>query len=267
MNDTPGALAPNLPHPPFDVVVLGDGRVGGSLAAALERAGHRILARLGRADDPSPIADADVVAIAVPDDALDAATAVVARSARPGAVVFHTCGIAGIEPLRDCGSHVAALHPAIPVPTPQTSFVGAPFGVTCASGLEQWCDALVRSIGGVLHPIPAEQRVLYHAALVMASNFAVALAGDAADLVGEHELLVPLLRATVENIARLGPDAALTGPIVRGDAGTVRAHLAALPARLVEPYVVMARRALARAELTEAQAAAIEAALAEALVR
>jgi len=254
-----------LPQPPFDVVMLGNGRVGGSLAKALTDTGSRVLALLGRDDDPSPIARASLVVIAVPDDALDEAAGLVARLGRPGTVVAHTCGMAALEPLAECGPLVAAIHPAIPVATTETSFAGAPFGVTCAPGLEVWCEALVASIGGTAFPVPAEQRVSYHAALAIASNFTVALVGDAAELTGSFELLVPLMRATVENIARLGPEAALTGPIARGDVGTVRAHLAALPPHLVEPYVVMARRTLAHTTLSREQRAVIEAVLGEAL--
>src|SRR5439155_410731 len=154
------------PTSPFTVAVLGAGRVGGSFARALRAAGHDVLAELRRDDDPSPIARADVIVIAVPDDAL---------------------------------------------------------------------------------------------------------AGDSADLLGGYETLIPLLRATVENIAQLGPDAALTGPIVRGDAGTVSAHLRALPAHLLESYVANARRTLARAvasgRLDEAGAARVAEALEGAMVR
>lgn len=242
-----GAAAPQLPTPPFDVVVLGAGRVGGSYATALRGAGHAVLAELGRDDDPTPIARASVVVIAVPDDALAEAAALVARVGTSGAVVMHTCGIAGLEPLEGCGPRVAAVHPAAPVATREQRFDGITFGVTCAPGLEAWCEAFVRDLGGRALLIAAEQRPLYHAALVMASNFAVTIAGDAAGVLGGHEVLVPLLRATIENIAALGPDAALTGPVVRGDAGTVRAHLEALPPELLEPYVANARRTVARA--------------------
>jgi predicted short-subunit dehydrogenase-like oxidoreductase (DUF2520 family) len=159
----------------------------------------------------------------------------------------HTCGLAGLEPLRSCGPLVAAIHPASPVARADQPLDGIVFGVTCDAELQPWCESLVHDLGGVARFIDDEERVLYHAALVMASNFAVTLAGDSADILGGHDILVPLLRETVENIARLGPDAALTGPVVRGDAGTVRAHLAALPPHLRDVYVANARRALARA--------------------
>lgn len=262
---------PLPPRAPFNVVIVGAGRVGRSFARALRAAGHTILAELRREDDPSPIAGADVIVIAVPDDALFEAAGVVARLGHRGAVVLHTCGLLGLEPLFDCGPLIAAVHPAVPVARPDQPLDGVTFGVTCRDELRAWCDGFVRDLGGTARFISDEERALYHAALVMASNFAVALAGDAADLLGGHEILVPLLRATVENVAAMGPDAALTGPVVRGDAGTVRKHVQALPHHLLESYVANARRALARAvaagRLSEEDAQKVADAIETAMVR
>ncbi len=236
---------PLPPRAPFDVVIVGPGRVGSSFAAALERAGHRILARIGRADDPGAIANANVVVIAVPDDALAETAAVVARLAHPGTVVMHTCGLQGLPPLADCGPLIAAVHPAASIPATQP-LDGVLFGVTCDEELRAWCESFVRDLGGVARFITDRERVAYHAALVMAANYMVTLAGDSADLLGGHEYLIPLLRRTLDNIETHGPDHALTGPVVRGDAGTVRAHLEALPEHLREVYVANARRAIER---------------------
>jgi predicted short-subunit dehydrogenase-like oxidoreductase (DUF2520 family) len=122
--------------------------------------------------------------------------------------------------------------------------------------------------------VPEERRALYHAALSMASNFTVAIAGDAAELLGEPAILGPLLAQSVANVGRLGADAALTGPIVRGDAGTIRTHVDALAAsapHLLEVYVANARRTLERAvrsgRLDGAKARAVAEVLEEALVR
>ncbi|MFN2613964.1 MAG: DUF2520 domain-containing protein [Actinomycetota bacterium] len=244
--------------------------MGGSFVPALRGAGHRVVAELHRGDDQSGLARATVIVMAVPDDALDDVVRAVATHARPDALLIHTCGLEGVEPLRAHGHLVAAIHPASPVARPGQSFRGTVFGVTCADDLREWCASFVADLGGRTLFIAEPDRALYHAALVMASNFAVSLAGDAADLLGSVEVLIPLLRATVENVAALGPDAALTGPVVRGDAGTVRAHLRALPAELVEMYVANARRALARAvssgRLDAINARAVQEALEEALV-
>jgi predicted short-subunit dehydrogenase-like oxidoreductase (DUF2520 family) len=262
-----GVSHPPPPQPPYDVVVVGAGRVGGSFARALERAGHRILGELHRDDDPTVIARADVVVLAVPDDALREAAGMVARLGRSGAVVLHSCGLHGIEPIGDCGPHVAAIHPACPVASNDQSLDGATFAVTAPDHLRAWCEAFVEDLGGRALFIDEHARPLYHAALVMASNFPVALVGDAAEVLGGHEVLMPLLRAMVDNMKRLGPDAALTGPFVRGDAGTVRAHLDALPPHLTEVYIAGARRSVARARaagrITEEQARALGAVLDE----
>lgn len=259
------------PARPYAVAILGAGRVGGSFARALERAGHRVTAELRRSDDPFAIATADVVVISVPDSELFEAAGVVARLGRPGAVVIHTCGIVGLAPLLDCGPLIAAVHPALPVARPDQSLAGITFGVTCPEPMRAWCSSFVADLGGVECFITDDERVLYHAALVMASNFAVSLAGDSAELLGGHEILGPLLRATVENIITLGPDAALTGPVVRGDATTVAAHLAALPPELLEVYVANARRTLARAvasgRLDSVGATRVAEALEQAMVR
>jgi len=259
------------PSSPFAVAVLGAGRVGGSFAKALAAAGHDVVAELRRGDDPSPVARADVVVIAVPDDTLTDAANIVAHIRRAGAAVVHTCGIHGVAPLTGCGPFVAAIHPAVPVASPEQPFTGVIFGVTAPEEMRAWCASFVNDLGGAPLFVPEQERVRYHAALSVASNFAVALAGDSADLLGGYETLVPLLRATVENVARLGPDAALTGPIVRGDAGTVAAHLRDLPAHLLEAYVANARRTLARAvasgRLDRSAAARVADVLEEAMVR
>lgn len=265
-----GAIASPAYARPSLFAVLGAGRVGGSFARGLESAGHDVVAALGRSDDPSVLSGADAIVIAVPDAALAAAAATAARHMRPAVVVLHTCGLAGTAPLSACGPNVAAVHPAIPIPTADSSLDGAAFGVTCPDHMREWCEALVGDLGGVPVIVAEEDRALYHAALVIASNFAVAQAADAARLIGGHEVLVPLMRRMVENIARLGPAEALTGPVVRGDAGTIRAHLRALPPELTEAYVANSRRALTialesgRLELSAARE--VREALGEALV-
>ena len=266
---TKGEFAP--PARPFDVAIVGTGRVGGAFASALRRAGHRIVAELGRTDDISRVSGASLVVIAVPDDALNEVAAAVARSIRPGTAVVHTCGLEGVEPLRACGPSVAAIHPAHPIAHPDQPLDEVLFGVTCDEPMRDWCASLVADLGGTSRFIADEDRALYHAALVMASNFAVSLVADAADLLGGTDAIVPLMRATVDNVERLGPHTALTGPIVRGDVSTVRAHLRALPQHLVEVYVANGRRALALAiasgRLDAVTASAVAEALEEALVR
>ncbi len=286
-----GASSSDLPGTPLDVAIVGAGRVGCSLGRAIAAAGHRVVAAsvanpgsaqrvldaLGHvplADPEDAVLEANVVTCAVPDDALAAVAERVARGLRSGAVVIHTSGISGTGALRRCGPNVAAIHPAHTIPEPTTDLAGVYFGVTAPDHMREWTAWFVGELGGVAVEIPEEGRVLYHAALAIASNFTVALAGDAAELLGDPAMIAPLLAQTVDNIERLGADRALTGPVVRGDAGTVRKHLAALTSRapqLLESYAANARRALDRAvrsgRLDPAQAQAVRDALEEALVR
>lgn len=247
------------------VGLAGAGRVGRAVARTLASRGHRIGAvatatpegsaaaasEIGAAasDLPSLARGADLVVIAVHDDALPGVIADVARGCRGETWVVHTSGRSGAAVLEPCGERVAAVHPARPVPDAEASFDGVAFGVTCAEAAWSFAEWFVGQLGGFAVPVPEDRRVLYHSALVIASNFPSALAGDAIDL-APREVVLPLLRATVENLERMKPDEALTGPVVRGDAGTVREHLLALDAgapHLREVYVANSRRILARA--------------------
>lgn len=288
---SPGGAFPfELPSSPLDVAIVGAGRVGCAIGRALQARGHRIVAAtVARRESAHRVLDAigqvpllepadaglaaSVAVIAVPDDALARVAELVARGLRPGTVVVHTSGIAGTEVLAPCGPNVAAIHPAQTIPEPTTPLAGVFFGVTAPAHLRTWAEWFVGELGGTALAVGEESRALYHAALAIASNFTATLAADAADLVGDPAVLEPLLRQTIENVIRLGGDEALTGPVVRGDAGTVRAHIAALTAaapHLLESYVANARRALDRAQasgrLAPEKARPVAEALEEALV-
>lgn len=286
-----GASLSELPGAPLDVAVVGAGRVGCSIGRALAANGHRIVAAsVARPESASRVLDAlghvplvepgdapltaTVVVLSVPDDALAETAARVAAGMRPGAVAVHTSGISGVDVLAPCGANVAAIHPAQTIPEPTTELDGVFFGVTAPEGMREWASWFVGELGGIALAVPEGERVLYHAALAIASNFTVALAGDAAELLGDPAVLAPLLRQSVENVIRLGADQALTGPVVRGDAGTVRRHVAALSQQaphLLESYLANARRALERAvkagRLDAERSRSVADALAEALVR
>jgi predicted short-subunit dehydrogenase-like oxidoreductase (DUF2520 family) len=139
------------------------------------------------------------------------------------------------------------LHPPLPVASNRQSFEGQALAVIDTPESRADLEALVRSIGAqVIRIAPADQ-VRYHAALVHASNHLVSLAADAAQMLGESKLLWPLLKQTLENMEQLGFGDALTGPIVRGDVETVRAHLQAIPEEMRDSYIQTARRTLALA--------------------
>jgi predicted short-subunit dehydrogenase-like oxidoreductase (DUF2520 family) len=221
--------------------------MGTALAIALKSAGYEIDGPLGRGADGS---GADAVLLCVPDAEIAAAASAIA----PGRLVGHCSGATGLEPL---SPHEAfSLHPLMTVTEGGASFLGAGAAV---DGSTARALALARELATALGMLPVQipdgDRAAYHAAASIASNFLVALEAAAerlADSVGvERQLLIPLVRATVENWAKLGPERALTGPVVRGDEATIAAQRAAIVERAPEltglfDALVDTTRALAR---------------------
>lgn len=257
---------------------MGPGRVGTLLAVAGSRAGWRVQAVAGGrpearartaalvagarsvADPARAVVGADRVLLCVPDDAIGGVVTDLARAdvLHDGQQVVHVAGSLGLAPLRRaalCGARVAACHPAMTVPVgahdPEV-LVGVPWAVTAAPTDQGWADELVVALGGDPMPVPEDRRVLYHAALAVASNAVGAAVVTARRLllaaaVTEPErFLGPLVAASARGAAARGA-AALTGPIVRGDTGTVARHLDALEADL--PELAAAYRWLALATL------------------
>jgi predicted short-subunit dehydrogenase-like oxidoreductase (DUF2520 family) len=262
------------------VGVVGAGRVGSALGAALQRAGHSVVAatavsaqtrarveRLLPAAQILPadevVAAAELVLLAVPDDALRPLVAGLAETGAwvAGQLVAHTSGAHGIDvldPAAARGVVALALHPAMTFtgrPEDVDRLVGASFGVTAPEELRPVAESLVVEMGGEPVWVPESARPLYHAALTVGANHLVTLVNDALSLlagagVGEPaRLLAPLLSAALDNTLRLG-DAALTGPVSRGDTATLTAHLRTLRAaapEVVDSYLALARRTAERA--------------------
>ncbi|MFI5835300.1 Rossmann-like and DUF2520 domain-containing protein [Micromonospora sp. NPDC051300] len=278
----PRALRAPLAFPrTLTVGVLGAGRVGAVLGAALAAAGHRVVAASGssgasrarsalllpqtphRSAPAVARAATDLLIVAVPDDALAAVVADLAAGGalRPGQVVAHTSGAHGLAvlaPAVAAGARPLALHPAMTftgTPDDLSRLAGASYGVTTPAELRPFAARLVADLGGVPEWVGEAERPLYHAALAHGANHLVTLVNDAADRLRDagvdrpEKVLAPLLRAALENALRLGDDA-LTGPVSRGDAGTVRRHLDRLSATAPESvpaYLALARRTADRA--------------------
>jgi predicted short-subunit dehydrogenase-like oxidoreductase (DUF2520 family) len=284
----------------MDISVVGAGSAGTALAFLFDRAGHRVVAASGGPrsrerlhgllpDVPfeTPVAVAaagDVVVLATPDDAIRRACEAIAAAGalRDGQVVAHLSGAVGLDALaaaEDRGARPLCLHPLqtfADVDSAIARIPGASFAVTARDAATRDIGTrLVRDVGGRPFALGEDDKALYHAAAVFASNFVVVLASLAAgvfDRIGIDDALarlLPLSHAALENVHALGPGRALTGPAVRGDDGTIRANLAALDAAepaAIEAYVAMSRLAVALARgagrLGEDDAARVEGALA-----
>ncbi|HZA78311.1 MAG TPA: Rossmann-like and DUF2520 domain-containing protein [Acidimicrobiales bacterium] len=223
--------------------IVGPGRAGTSLSRALANAGWEVTPPLGRGDDLSgAAAGVDLLVIGTPDDRVRG----VARAVEPvpTTVVAHLAGSLGLGALAPHPRR-AAIHPLVALPSPE---VGAKrlFGAWFAVAGDPLAHDVVRALRGRGFEVADADRPTYHAAAVVASNHLVALLGQVQRL-GEgvgvpFEAYLDLVRATVDNVAALGPAAALTGPAARGDEATIRRHLRSLP-----PDERRAYRALAEA--------------------
>lgn len=260
--------------------VVGTGRAGSVLGAALRAAGHPVVAvsavsraSRGRAadllpgvpvmDPPAVVARCDLALLTVPDDALAGLVTglVQAGSVRPGQVLVHVAGAHGLGVLGPAvarGAQPLALHPVMVlsgVAADLDRLRGACFGVSAPPGLRAVAEALVVEMGGEPVWVDEDARAVYHAALCHAANHLVTILAQAAEalraagVADPRALLAPLVAAATDSALAQG-DAALTGPVVRGDAETVRAHLQGLQAGL--PEVAATYRALARATAVRA---------------
>ncbi|MER5392019.1 DUF2520 domain-containing protein [Saccharopolyspora sp. NPDC002686] len=270
--------------PRLRVGVISAGRVGAVLGAALQRAGHQVVAvsavsdaSLRRAEEllpgvavlpPDEVAkQADLLLLAVPDDTIAGLVRglVATESLRAGQILAHTSGAHGVSALAaaaEVGVLALALHPAMTFtgrPEDVERLSNACMAVTASSADEAgWhvAEALALELGMEPVRVPEESRRLYHAALTHGSNHLITLVNECAELLrsagvdNADRVMAPILSASLDNALRLG-DRAITGPVMRGDAGTVRAHLAALdeanPA-VLPGYREMARRTAERAE-------------------
>lgn len=283
------------PAPPrLRVGVLGAGRVGAVLGAALAQCGHDVTSVSAVSEQSRARADLllpgvpvvaahevprgnDLVLLTVPDDALaDLVAGLVATGALTrGQLVAHASGRHGLQvlaPATDVGALPLAMHPVLPFSGTRVDLArltGTAFGVTAPEVLLPIAQALVLELGGEPVVVADELRPLWHAALAHGANHLVTLVATAADLLrtagvtDPSQVLGPLLGAALDGALRAG-DAALTGPVARGDAGTVRAHLevlAAVAPEVLPSYVAMARltadRALASGRLDPERAWAL----------
>lgn len=262
--------------------MIGSGTLGTAIAVLLEAAGHRLVGISGREETRrrasahlpgapflEPVeaaAGAELVVIGTPDDAIEPMVETLAGAAAlaPGAWVAHLSGSLGLDVLRpavEAGARVLAIHPLQTFPDVGSALARLPgCAIAITANVEegyQLGERLAGDLTGVPFRLSDELRPLYHAAAVFASNYLVTASAiaealfAAARVPDPAQAMAPLQRATLDNVERLGPARALTGPAVRGDAGTIRRNLEALDREAPEQiaaYVAMARATLDLAE-------------------
>lgn len=250
------------------VALIGAGRVGSAIAVLLSRRGYRIL---GVADVRKRKADllaakvgaslstrsaarvsglAELVFITTPDSAVELVCRRIAEAGkvRPGTVVIHTSGVLDSDALaaaRDCGALALSLHPIQTFADPESAIKNLPgsfFGVEGDPGALAWGRRIAKDLGGKPILVAREHKALYHAAACVSSNYLVTLLEFTLCLLAEAgipralalQAILPLVLTTVSNVQKVGIPRALTGPIERGDVGTIERQLRALQASLPE---------------------------------
>ena len=246
----------------------------------LSRAGHRIIAVSGRGETAAraqrylpgvpvlpareAVTSAQVVLIGVPDDLIRGICSQISTGMARGMVVAHLSGSLGLDvlaPAAHWGVHPLAIHPLQSVPDVDAGvrlIPGSGVAVTAANEqVAQLGERLARDAGGVPFRIRSEDKALYHAAAVFASNYLATVEAiaerlfDRAGVMNTRTALGPLAVATLSNVVKRGTAAALTGPVVRADIGTIERNLDALKQsapEAVAAYVALARAAAGLAE-------------------
>ncbi len=264
------------------VGIAGTGRMAKALGALMVRRGVPVGAVAGRC---SPSAEeaarfigsaravtigelpvhARRIVIAVTDGAIPEVASELATAGLRGGIVLHTSGAMGPQALdvpRDAGNAVGVLHPLQTVPSAERgveALPGATFAFAGDDKATAWAAELTERLGGRALRVDVERWHHYHAGAVMACNYQMTLVDAALELmefagIGRDaalDALGPILRETTENVLKLGPEGALTGPIRRGDVSTIRRHLAAVDEASPETrrlYVAAGLRTIALAE-------------------
>ncbi len=260
---------------------IGAGRTATALALGLAKAGYRVTATASRsmasaqalaqkvpgcralAHPADVIQECDVVLLTVPDDAI--ASVAGALSWRPGQGAVHCSGTLSLDvlaPARERGALVGALHPLQTFATRETSnygLTGCTFAIEGDGELGRWLDEMVQRMEGHSIHLQPNDRPLYHASAVMSCGYVATLLESACalwetmgfSLEEAVKALLPLTRGTLDNVEAQGAREAATGPIMRGDTGTVRGHLAALATRAPEIIPLYCQAGLAMVDLAQ----------------
>lgn len=225
--------------------LVGPGRAGLSMAAALEQRGWANIGVLGRGDDVEAAATGVALLIlAVPDGVI----AHVAASIAPDSTTV-VCHLSGSRTLAELAPHqtVGSIHPLMSLPDPETGAVRLLDACTFAVCGDPLMEQVVADLGGAAIQVADDDRATYHAAASIAANHLVALCAQverlAATIGVPPDAFAKLMTTSLENANQLGASSALTGPAARGDWSTIQAHLLALPEEEHDAYLAMARSA------------------------
>ncbi len=266
--------------------IIGAGRAGVGLAVALTQAGFAVrlhgrkpkevpsAIEFSHGELPAWVADVDVLVLAVRDDALAALAAELSRAGKLSErqVVLHLSGVLDatvLESLRSCGCKLGSLHPLQSLSDPETAperLRGAAGAIEGDAAAVDRAEQLATAVGLKPLRMSSESKPLYHAAAVFASNYMVTVAAAAHRLLERagvspedaRDALAPIIRGTVENIVRRGPEEALTGPIARGDIATIRKHLNSLSTKEAALYRALGHAALDLAHLGDDERESVE---------
>ncbi len=247
------------------IAILGLGKVGTALGFLLRAAGYRVVAAASRTTasldkgivytggkaftNYSEAAGlAKSVFITTTDDAISSICEKIVNdgSVKPGKKVIHMSGVGGLDLLvsaRNAGAHVASIHPLqsfADVESAIRNIPGSAFGITAEDDIKAWSVQLVTDLGGMPFFVPDADKPLYHAAACIASNYLTTLVHTVEEIYqflgltrdDAFRAFWPLVKGTMSNIETSGTIQALTGPIARGDIGTVKKHLDALQVKM-----------------------------------
>ena len=249
------------------IAILGSGKVGTAVGFLLLSSGYEIVAIASRSDESikrgveytrakpfrslsQAAATAECIIISTSDDAIASVCEKITKdgAVSPGKKVIHMSGAGGLDLLesaRKSGAHVASIHPIqsfADVTGAIENIPGTTFGITAQEEIKNWSVRIVKDLGGVPFFVSEKDKPLYHAAACMASNYLVTLMNMVVEVymaLGlKHDEAMkafwPLVRGTIKNIENRGTVQSLTGPISRGDIGTVEKHLQAFQTKLPE---------------------------------
>jgi len=249
------------------IAILGTGKVGTAVGFLLLSSGYEIVAIASRSDESikrgieytrakpfrslsQAAAMAECIIISTSDDAIASVCEKITKdgAVSPGKKVIHMSGAGGLDLLesaRKSGAHVASIHPIqsfADVTGAIENIPGTTFGITAQEEIKDWSVQIVKDLGGIPFFVSERDKPLYHAAACMASNYLVTLMNMVVEVYQslglKHDEAIkafwPLVRGTIKNIENQGTVQSLTGPISRGDIGTVEKHLQAFQTKLPE---------------------------------